>query len=67
MECADDFLKFICKWILDNCKEDLKFISKRVDKHIVDRLQSITTTPSQRISYSDAVEVLKKVIKPSVT
>ncbi|KAL8500994.1 hypothetical protein ACS0TY_020542 [Phlomoides rotata] len=60
MECAIDFLKFICKWILENCAEDLKFVSKRVDKLVVDRLQLIATIPFEKISYTDAVEVLNK-------
>ncbi|KAK6141888.1 hypothetical protein DH2020_024366 [Rehmannia glutinosa] len=61
MECAIDFLKFICKWILENCTEDLKFVSKRVDKLVVDRLQLIVTGPFEKISYTEAVEVLNKV------
>ncbi|KAL7116155.1 hypothetical protein ACP275_04G225100 [Erythranthe tilingii] len=60
MECAIDFLKFICKWILENCTEDLKFVSKRVDKLVVDRLQSIALGPIEKISYTEAVEVLKQ-------
>lgn len=61
MDCAIDFLKFICNWILENCTEDLKFVSKRVDNLVVDRLQLIATAPFEKISYSDAVEVLNKV------
>ncbi|KAK6141879.1 hypothetical protein DH2020_024376 [Rehmannia glutinosa] len=61
MECAIDFLKFICKWILENCTEDLKFVSKRVDKLVVDRLQLIVTGPFEKISYTEAVETLKQV------
>ncbi|XP_073317034.1 asparagine--tRNA ligase, cytoplasmic 2 [Primulina huaijiensis] len=61
MDCANDFLKFICKWILENCTEDLKFISRRVDKFVVDRLQFIVTSQFEKVSYTEAVEVLKKV------
>ncbi|CAA0836032.1 Asparagine--tRNA ligase- cytoplasmic 2 [Striga hermonthica] len=61
MDCAIDFLKFVCKWILDNCSEDLKFVAKRVDKLIVDRLQSIVTCPFEKISYTEAVNFLKQV------
>ncbi|KAL0459961.1 UNVERIFIED_CONTAM: Asparagine--tRNA ligase, cytoplasmic 2 [Sesamum latifolium] len=60
MECATDFLRFICKWILENCTEDLKFISKRVDKLVPDRLQFIATGPFEKISYTQAVDVLKQ-------
>ncbi|KZV27707.1 asparagine--tRNA ligase, cytoplasmic 2-like [Dorcoceras hygrometricum] len=61
MDCANDFLKFICKWILENCTEDLKFIAKRVDKSVVDRLQFIVTSPFEKVSYTEAVDALKKV------
>lgn len=67
MECAVDFLKFMCKWILENCTEDLKFVSKRVDKLVVDRLQLITIGPFEKISYTEAVEALKQVIKLSAS
>lgn len=66
MSCADDFLKFVSKWALENCSEDLKFLSKRVDQTIVDRLQLLTSTSFQRISYTEAVEVLKQVLSCSV-
>ncbi|KAA8550553.1 hypothetical protein F0562_002237 [Nyssa sinensis] len=61
MNCADDLLKFICKWVLENCSEDLAFVSKRIDKTIVDRLQSMTSSSFEKLSYAEAVEVLKKV------
>ncbi|KAH6826958.1 hypothetical protein C2S53_013303 [Perilla frutescens var. hirtella] len=60
MACAVDFLKFVCRWILENCAEDLKFVAKRVDKLVVDRLQLIAAGPFEKISYTEAVEVLKQ-------
>ncbi|KAG8387318.1 hypothetical protein BUALT_Bualt02G0008800 [Buddleja alternifolia] len=61
MECASDFLKFMCKWVLENCDEDLKFVSKRVDRLVVDRLQLIASGSFEKISYTEAVQVLKQV------
>ncbi|KAL6967949.1 Viral polyprotein [Sarracenia purpurea var. burkii] len=61
MNCADDFLKFVSKWMLENCSEDLKFLSKRADKTIVDRLHSLSSMSFQRISYAEALDVLKHV------
>lgn len=61
MECAVDFLKFVCRWILENCAEDLKFVAKRVDKLVLDRLQLIAAGPFEKISYTEAVKVLKQV------
>uniref|UniRef100_A0A5B6ZBR0 asparagine--tRNA ligase n=1 Tax=Davidia involucrata TaxID=16924 RepID=A0A5B6ZBR0_DAVIN len=60
MNCADDLLKFLCKWVLENCSEDLTFVSKRIDKTIVDHLQSLTSSSFVKISYAEAVELLKQ-------
>ncbi|KAE8708102.1 putative Receptor-like protein kinase-related family protein [Hibiscus syriacus] len=39
MKCAEDCFKFLCRWILDNCSQDMKFVSKRIDKTVVHRLE----------------------------
>ncbi|CAK9140875.1 unnamed protein product [Ilex paraguariensis] len=61
INCADDFLKFLCKCILENCSEDLSFISKRIDKTVVDCLQSVISSSFEKISYAEAVDILKRV------
>ncbi|GFZ20076.1 hypothetical protein Acr_28g0007810 [Actinidia rufa] len=55
MNCADDFLKFVSKWALENCLEDLKFLPKQVD-----RLQLMTSMSFLRISNAEAMEVSKQ-------
>lgn len=62
MNCADDFLKFLSKWVLENCNEDLSFVSKRIDKTIVDRLHLVMSSSFEKITYAEVVEVLKLVI-----
>ncbi|KAK4492169.1 hypothetical protein RD792_002967 [Penstemon davidsonii] len=61
MECANDFLKFMCKWILENCSEDLHFVSKRVDIFVIDRLRLIAESQFEKISYTKAIEVLNQI------
>lgn len=61
MECAVEFLKSLCQWTLDHCHDDLKFIAKRVDKAALDRLQSLGSGAYEKITYAEAVEVLKQV------
>ncbi|XP_040993268.1 asparagine--tRNA ligase, cytoplasmic 2-like [Juglans microcarpa x Juglans regia] len=61
MSCADDFFKFLCKWVLDNCPKDMKLVSKRIDKTCIDRLQSLISGKVEKISYAEAVDVLGKV------
>ncbi|KAJ9697480.1 hypothetical protein PVL29_009342 [Vitis rotundifolia] len=61
MTCAEDFLKFLCKSVLENCMGEINFFSKRFDKTNVDRLQSIISSSFERISYTQAVDALKQV------
>nr|XP_043610933.1 asparagine--tRNA ligase, cytoplasmic 2 [Erigeron canadensis] len=61
MTCAEDFLKFVSDWVSENCFENLYFLTKRVDKTIVDRIRSMVLTPFEKITYATAVEVLEKV------
>lgn len=61
MECANDFLKFVCKRISEGYMEDLQFILKRIDKKVMERLQLTLSSSFERISYAEAIEVLRQV------
>uniref|UniRef100_A0A0D6QUQ7 asparagine--tRNA ligase n=1 Tax=Araucaria cunninghamii TaxID=56994 RepID=A0A0D6QUQ7_ARACU len=63
MNCAEDLLKFLSQWLLDNCVDDMKFMANQFDKTIFDRLRLIASTPFARITYTEAVDLLKKVPK----
>lgn len=60
MGCATDFLKHLCKWVLENCPSDMKFILKRVDQSIVPRLQTVVSSYFEKIPYCKAIDVLKQ-------
>lgn len=61
MECASDFLKFVCKRISEFCMEDIQFVLKRIDKKVMERLQLTLSSTFERISYSEAIQVLRQV------
>ena len=61
MNCGDDYFKFLCKWIVEHCSQDLAFVSKRIDKTCIDRLQSMILSSFERVTYTEAVKVLEKV------
>lgn len=61
MNCAEDYVRFMCQWLLDHCLEDMKFLSSMYDKSAVDRLQMVASTPFVRITYTEAIETLEKV------
>ncbi|CAB4291148.1 unnamed protein product [Prunus armeniaca] len=66
INCADDFLKFLCKWVLENCPEDMKFVSQRIDKTRADRLHSVISSSFERISYTEALDAIKKVTEKKI-
>ncbi|GLU15212.1 hypothetical protein SLE2022_317220 [Rubroshorea leprosula] len=55
-------LRFLCKWILDKCSTtDVDFLTKRTSKTIIKRLQSLTENSSEKITYKEVVDRLRKV------
>ncbi|GAL83861.1 asparaginyl-tRNA synthetase [Sporocytophaga myxococcoides] len=60
MDLAEEFLKYLVQYALDNCSDDLEFLNKMYDKELIDRLKSVVNTPFERVSYTTAVEILQK-------
>jgi asparaginyl-tRNA synthetase len=60
MDLAEDFLKYLIKYTLDNCQDDLEFLNKMVDKELLERLRFVLDHPFERKSYTEAVEILIK-------
>jgi asparaginyl-tRNA synthetase len=60
---AEAYLKFVLKYILQHCQEDMQFFDKHVSKDLISRLQYIVDTPFERATYTYAVRVLEKADK----
>jgi len=60
---AEEFLKYIFDDLLTRRADDMEFFNLRIDKGVIDRLKHIIEKPFLRISYGDAVDVLKKTKK----
>jgi len=60
MQCAEDFIKFVAQYVWDNFADDLEFFEKRVEKGLLDRIQRLLAEPFARVTYTEAIEVLKK-------
>ena len=63
MDCAEDYVKFCCKHLLETCLEDMEFISKQVDKDAMNRVKNVLAEPFARCSYTESIEILEKAIK----
>jgi len=60
MEVAENYLKYILNAALERCPQDLEFFDAFIEKGILARLQHVASTPFAHITYTDAIEVLKK-------
>lgn len=60
MALAEDCLKSSVKHVLNSCEEDIDFFNKRVDQNVLIRLAKTLEEPFQHISYSDAIDILRK-------
>ncbi len=60
MDLAEEFLKYILTYILENCDEDLQFFNKWIDKGVVDSLTAVAEADFSRITYSEAIDALKR-------
>lgn len=61
MDLAEDMLKFVISYVLENCPEEMEFFNQFVDNSLLERLESIVNSDFGRISYTDAVKELEKV------
>jgi asparaginyl-tRNA synthetase len=58
MDLAEDFVKYIIRYALDNCSEDLEFLNNMIDKALLDRLKFVVDNEFIRITYTEAVSIL---------
>ena len=72
MQLAQEFLQYLVRYALDNCKEDLEFLNKRAQEEeqakpqeqrselgLLDRLRFVSENDFQRLSYTEAIDILK--------
>ncbi|WP_250278704.1 asparagine--tRNA ligase [[Clostridium] colinum] len=60
MELAEDLLKYIINYVLENAPEEIKFFNDFVDKTLIERLENIVKNDFGKITYTEAIEILKK-------
>ena len=58
MDLAEDFVKFLIKYALENCREDLEFLNNMIDKGLLERLQFVLNNRFVRMTYTEAVSIL---------
>lgn len=72
MNLTEDFLKHLCRYVMENCQEDLRFLNdrdaqeqsqkpqqERNEMGLLERIQFVIDNPFKRLTYTEAIEVLK--------
>lgn len=60
MELAEDMIKFVINYVLENCPEEMAFFNSFIDKGLFERLDKIVSSDFVRITYTEAVDILLK-------
>ncbi|HBN01467.1 MAG TPA: asparagine--tRNA ligase, partial [Rikenellaceae bacterium] len=63
MALAEEFVKFLVQYALDNCEDDLKFLNDKYDEGLIERLKSVLGIAFQKVTYTEAVEILEEAVK----
>ncbi len=60
MECAESYLKFIFRHVLEQCAEDMEFFDAFIEKGVIERLRHVCDTPFAHLTYTQAIDILQK-------
>ncbi len=60
MDLAEDFLKYLIRYALDNCMEDIEFLTKMYDKELTSRLKFVLENDFVRLKYTEGVKILEE-------
>ena len=63
MDLEEDFIKYCVRWALENCKDDLEFLNKMIDKTLIERLEGVVREEFVRLPYTKGIELLQEAVK----
>jgi len=59
MDVMESMLKYVVKYVLDNCPDEMEFFDKFVEKGLLDKLNKLITSDFTRIKHEDVITILK--------
>lgn len=59
MDLAEDFLKYLIRYALENCADDIAFLNEMYDKELVERLKFVVSNDFVRLTYTEGVKILE--------
>lgn len=60
MALAEDMIRFVISYVLEHCEQDLEFLNQFVEKGLIEKLKTVAASEFGRVTYTDAVEMLKE-------
>ena len=60
LETAEAMTRYVIRYLLDNCPDELAFFNQFFDKGLIERLELVAGSDFARVTYTDAIELLKK-------
>ncbi len=63
MDLEEDFIKYCVNWALTNCKDDLEFLNKMIDKSLIETLESVVKEDFVRLTYTEGINILQEAVK----
>ena len=60
MDLAEDMLKYVIRYVLENAPEEMNFFNSFVDKGLLDRLNHVVNSEFGHVTYTEAIELLEK-------
>lgn len=66
MDLAEDFIKHLVKYALDNCRDDLEFLNEHIDNELISRLEGVVNTEFVRLEYTEGIKILEDAMKNGV-
>ena len=65
MNLAEDMLKYVIRYVHNECSDEIKMFNSFVDKGLIERLEHVESTPFIRISYTEAIHILQDAVAAS--
>lgn len=63
MDLEEDFIKYCVNWALENCRDDLEFLNKMIDKSLLETLKSVVKEDFVRLPYTEGINILEKAVR----
>lgn len=63
MDLIESFLKYIIRYVMDHCKDEMEFCNQMLEKGLLDKLNNLLNTPFRRMTYTEGIEILQNAVK----